>query len=97
MKLFAVIRSRGDAWSASLSLAGQAEWGAHASFMNSLQKEGLIVLGGPLEDSPDVLLIFRANEPDEIRKRLEDDPWTRMGLLRISRISSLDAPAGFSG
>jgi hypothetical protein len=55
--------------------------------MNGLQKEGFIVLGGPLEDTPDVLLIFRANGAEEIRKRLHDDPWTSRNLLRISRIS----------
>ena len=88
MKLFAVIRTRGEAWIPSLGLAEQPEWDTHASFMNDLQKEGLIVLGGPLEDSPDVLLIFRSSGPEEIRTRLEDDPWTTRGLLRISRIST---------
>lgn len=87
MKLFAVIRTRGDSFNAALRLEEQPEWDAHAQFMNGLQKEGLIVLGGPLEDSPDVLLIFRANGPEEIRTRLEADPWTRRDLLRISRIS----------
>jgi uncharacterized protein YciI len=87
MKLFAVIRTKGDAWSALLGLEEQPEWDAHARFMNALQKEGFIVLGGPLEDTPDVLLIVHASGPDEIRKRLQDDPWTSRDLLRISRIS----------
>jgi uncharacterized protein YciI len=87
MKLFAVIRTRGDAFDASRRLEEQPEWDAHARFMNDLQKEGSIVLGGPLEDTPDVLLIFRADSADEIRQRLRDDPWTRRDLLRISRIA----------
>ncbi|MGP0074009.1 MAG: hypothetical protein ACLPWF_19015 [Bryobacteraceae bacterium] len=87
MELFAVIRTRGDAWNASLRLEEQTEWDVHARFMNALQTEGFIVLGGPLEGTPDVLLIFRASEPEEIRKRLQDDPWTTRNLLRISRIS----------
>ncbi len=87
MKLFAVIRTRGDSWNPSLGLEQQPGWDAHASFMHGLQDEGMIVLGGPLEDSRDVLLIFRANEPADIVGRLEKDPWTTSGLLRISRIS----------
>jgi len=87
VKLFAVVRSRGDSYDASLPLEQQPAWDAHASFMRCLQNEGCIVLGGPLEDTPDVLLIFRANGPEEIRRRLQDDPWTSRDLLRITRIS----------
>ena len=85
--LFAVIRTRGPAWNSFLNLEQQPAWDAHAVFMNALKREGLIVLGGPLEDSPDVPLIFSASGPDEIRRRLQADPWTVSDLLRISRIS----------
>jgi len=87
MSLYAVIRTRGPAWNRALSLEQQPDWNRHAHFMNGLQGEGLIVLGGPLEESSDVLLIFQAAGPDQIRNRLQDDPWTKMDLLRISRIS----------
>ncbi len=87
MKLFAVIRTQGGAWQRSTPLERQPDWDAHASFMNDLQKSGFVVLGGPLEDTPDVLLIVRAGTPDEIIKRLADDPWTLHDLLRMSRIS----------
>jgi uncharacterized protein YciI len=95
MKLFAVIRTRGDAWNASLGLEEQPQWDAHASFMNGLQQEGFIVLGGPLEDTPDVLLIFRASGAEEIRRRLQDDPWTSRDFLRIRRISPWTLRLGF--
>jgi uncharacterized protein YciI len=87
MKLFAVIRSRGDAWNPSLRLEEQPDWGAHASFMNRLERQGFIVLGGPLEGASDVLLIVRATTSDEIVERLRDDPWTSRDLLRVTRIS----------
>jgi len=82
-----VIRTRGSVWKHSAPLEAQPGWDAHAAFMNALQKEGFVVFGGPLENSPDVLLIIRANTPDEILERLAADPWTSDGLLRISRIS----------
>jgi len=55
--------------------------------MDALLSAGFVVLGGPLEGSADTLLIFRAGSPDEIMTRLEGDPWTANGMLRVSRIS----------
>jgi hypothetical protein len=54
--------------------------------MNSLLKEGFVVLGGPLEGTSDVLLVVRAKTPDEVCTRLREDPWTGNDLLCISRI-----------
>lgn len=85
-RLFAVTRSRGPAWKAERSAEEQHDWPSHAVFMNALHREGFVVLGGPLEGTPDVLLIARANDADEIRARLADDPWTLNGLLRHERI-----------
>ena len=86
-QLFAVIRSRGPAWQASRPLEDQEAWDAHASFMNALQKEGFVVLGGPLEGTCDVLLIVRAKTADEIADRLSADPWAGRDLLRVSRVT----------
>jgi uncharacterized protein YciI len=86
-RLFAVIRGRGEAWQASLPMEKQEAWDAHAAFMNALEKEGFIALGGPLEETTDVLLIARAETSDDIIKRLSADPWTRQDLLRVTRIA----------
>jgi len=87
MNLFAVIRTRGDAWQHSLSLESQNDWDAHAAFMNALKRDGFVILGGPLEGTPDVLLVVRASTPAEIIDRLQGDPWTSLDLLRIGRIA----------
>jgi len=87
MNLFAVIRTRGPAWQPSLPLESQPDWAAHAQFMDALAAEGFVALGGPLEGSPEVLLIFRAAGSEEIADRLEDDPWTASDMLRTTRIS----------
>ena len=86
-QLFMVIRTRGPAWQESQALEGQGEWAAHASFMNALAKEGLVILGGPLEGTSDVLLVMRATTPDEVRARLAADPWAAKDLLRITRVT----------
>lgn len=86
-RLFAVIRTRGPAWQACRPMESQAEWPAHASFMNALAKDGFVVIGGPLEGTDDVLLIMRADSPDEVRSRLASDPWASNDLLRITRVA----------
>lgn len=87
MNLFAVIRRRGSAWQASLKLEEQPRWDTHAAFMDALVSDGLVLLGGPLEGTSDVLLIVRAASPEEIVRRLEADPWTTSALLRIAQIT----------
>jgi uncharacterized protein YciI len=84
--LFAVIRARGPAWAADRPLEEQQAWRAHADFMNALHRDRFIVVGGPLEGTPEVLHIVRASAPDEIAARLAADPWERMDLLRTIRI-----------
>jgi uncharacterized protein YciI len=87
MKLFAVMLTHGPAYQESRPLEEQKDWPAHAKFMDGLETDGFVVLGGPLEGTSDVLLIIRANSPGEIRQRLAPDPWHRQDLLRIVRIS----------
>jgi len=64
----------------------QEDWKSHAAFMNALEAEGVVLLGGPLEGTPDVLLIIRANDAQQIRSRLASDPWTPKDILRITQI-----------
>jgi uncharacterized protein YciI len=78
---FVVIRTRGSAWNDSKPLEGQTDWPAHAAFMDAMVAERFILLGGPLEGTRDVLLIFQAQDCTEIEKRLAADPWTINGLL----------------
>lgn len=86
-RLFAVIRSREPAWDDSQPLDNQIDWAAHAAFMNGLLKDGFVALGGPLEGTPDVLLIVRATDASEIAERLDADPWTQNGLLVLRHTS----------
>ena len=78
-------------------MEGQEDWDAHASFMNALEREGFVVLGGPLECTRDVLLIVRARTSDEIIDRLGRpgpssrepryavDPAARLAVVRDRR------------
>lgn len=59
-ELFVVTRRRGTAWDASKPLDSQEQWTEHAAFMNGLARDGFIVLGGPVGDGSDTLLIVDA-------------------------------------
>ncbi len=86
LRLFAVTHTQGARWHTGRPLEEQANWPAHAAFMEALEAEGVVVLGGPLEGTPDVLLIMRAREAAEIRARLAADPWHRDDLLRLGQV-----------
>src|SRR5271169_595519 len=92
--LFVVIRCYGSLHARALPLEEQQDWEAHRAFMNALEADGLVRLGGPLEEREDVLLIFRAKDKTEIERRLADDPWTKSGILSTARISRWDLRIG---
>jgi uncharacterized protein YciI len=80
MTYFAVTRTQ--TWDdRSRPLEEQPLWDEHAEYMDRLVEEGTIVLGGPLEGGPKVLLIFRAENELQIEERLAEDPWTQSGQL----------------
>jgi uncharacterized protein YciI len=85
--LFAVFRSRGPAWNDAVPMDDQADWPAHAAFMDALVEEGVIVLGGPLEGTREAMLVIRAADADEIDRRLAADPWTHNGLLTTRAVN----------
>jgi uncharacterized protein YciI len=85
-RLFAVTRKRGPAWDGARPMEEQPHWRAHADFMNGLHDEGLILFGGPLAGTPEVLFAMRAASAEEIESRLAADPWVGNGLLELVRI-----------
>ena len=96
-ELFAVLRQRGAGWEGSRSLEEQREWREHAAFMDGLEAEGFVLLAGPLQDTGDALLIVRARDEQEVHARLDEDPWTRSGLLRTTRCAAWTLRLGALG
>lgn len=78
-----MIREAGPGWEVATPLREQAGWPEHAAFMDALAEDGFVLLGGPLADGRRALLILDASSEAEIRLRLDEDPWTTTGLLRI--------------
>jgi uncharacterized protein YciI len=84
--LFVVTRTRGQAWDASKPMNAQEQWPEHAIFMNRLAANGFVVLGGPVGESGDVLLVINATSEDEINATLSDDPWSQSSILEVQGI-----------
>lgn len=84
--LFAVTRTRGKAWENDKPMHLQTGWAEHAEYMNKLTADGFIVLGGPLGNSEDILLIIDAAGEKEIIKKLGFDNWSMMYILKIKDI-----------
>jgi uncharacterized protein YciI len=83
---YAVIRERGSAWDVSRSMREQEKWAEHAAFMDGLDEAGFVIMGGPLGDDEEVLLIVNAENEEAIHARLAADPWTPMDLLRVRNV-----------
>jgi len=81
-KLFVVTEEHGGPWDWSKNLREQEGWDEHAAFMDALVDDGVVVLGGPL-DEKDVLLIVQADSEDALRERFAADPWIENGMLGI--------------
>jgi uncharacterized protein YciI len=86
-RAFVVLRSRGPAWDDSKPLEAQADWAAHAAFMDALFEQRFAALVGPLEGTREALLVLRASSTSEIVERLASDPWTTNGLLVTKEIN----------
>lgn len=85
--LYVVHRSHGLAWARNTPLRSQPLWDAHAAYMDDLTARGMIVLAGPLEGTPEALLIFDVPGGEaEIREILERDPWTLSHQLETKGI-----------
>lgn len=65
----------------------QPDWDAHAPFMTALHEQGFVALAGPLEGTPDVLLIARADSAEQLVAQLTSDPWVHSDLLRLKQVT----------
>jgi uncharacterized protein YciI len=89
--LWAVRRRRGGPWDWSRDMREQDGWDEHAAFMEALEAEGFIVVGGPLDDDREVLHIVRAQSDQAVHARLADDNWTRDGRLETVSVEGFTA------
>jgi hypothetical protein len=97
-KTFVGMVKRAEAWDQSKPPQEQDGFAGHAAFMAELETDGLIAMAGLLKDTGDVLFVFLADDEEEIRHRMAQDPWQRDGHVTLIRLEEaafrIGAPAG---
>src|SRR5436305_9356907 len=83
---FIVISSAGPNRHPSKGTREQPFWDEHAAFIDKLVDEGFILMGGPLVDEGGALLIVNAEDENEVREKLNNDPWTTHGILKLESV-----------
>jgi uncharacterized protein len=83
---FVAISSAGPARDFSKGTREQPFWDEHAAYVDQLVAEGFILMGGPLVDEGGSLLIFNAEDENEVREKLKNDPWMINGILKLESV-----------
>ena len=86
-KMFAVTLCHGPAWNTQLGMEMQPGWDLQAAYMDRLAAEGFVFIGGPLDDTPYVLIAVRAESAAEAGAKLAGDPWVAERRLEITRVA----------
>ena len=83
---FVAISSAGPNRDSSKGTREQPFWDEHAEFIDKLVDEGFIVMGGPLVDEGGALLIVNAEDENEVREKIKNDPWYEQSILKLESI-----------
>ncbi len=97
--VFVVLSSAGPGRDRNKRTRQQPFWDEHAAFIDALT-DGFIMLGGPFEADGGAMLIVRAESEEDVRSKLQPDPWYIHGILALQSIrqweifvNTFDAPA----
>jgi len=85
-KTFVVISSGGPNRDLSKGTREKPFWDEHAEIVDQLVAQGFILMGGPLVDEGGALLIFNAEDENEVREKLKNDPWSKHGILKLESV-----------
>src|SRR5262245_56323546 len=87
---FVTLSSPGPNRDPSKGTREQPLWDEHAAFIDRLVDEDFILMGGPLVDAAEMplgaLLIVKAENENEVREKLENDPWMKHGVLKLESV-----------
>ena len=83
---FVAVSSAGPNRDSSKGTREQPFWDEHATFIDRLVEEGFILMGGPLVDEGGALLILNAEDENEVREKLKNDPWFEHGILKLESV-----------
>jgi uncharacterized protein len=83
---FVTISSPGPNRDLSNGTREQPLWDEHAAFIDQLVADGFVLMGGPLVDENGAMLIVNADDENEVREKLKNDPWMKHGVLKLESV-----------
>lgn len=83
---FIAISSAGPNRDPSKGTREQPFWDQHAAFIDQLVAESFVLMGGPLIDEGGAMLIVNAEDENEVREKLRNDPWFEKGILKLEAV-----------
>ena len=86
MAFFVLTMINGPRYDPARERREQDGWDEHAAFMDGLVDTGFVVLGGPIGDGEQVMVVAEAPGEAEVRARLAGDPWRPLGILEIGEV-----------
>jgi uncharacterized protein len=67
--------AHGPAWISGKTVREQPFWDDHATFMDALFENGMVVLGGPFADMTGSVVIVEAENEQEVTSIFSQDPF----------------------
>jgi uncharacterized protein YciI len=64
----------------------QADWDAHAEFVDGLVARGIFVMGGPLSDNSGSLVLLERVTAAEAEELMRTDPFIENGVFVLDRV-----------
>jgi hypothetical protein len=83
MPHFLCMLAHGPTWDDARGIREQDGWVEHASFMDDLVADGMIIVGGPVGDGHYTAHLVQGAGEDQIRSKLAADPWSSDGHLTV--------------
>src|SRR5436189_6288113 len=83
---FLAISSAGPNRDSSKGTREQPFWDEHAAFIDQLVAGGFVLMGGPFVDEDGAMLIVNARDENEVREKLQNDPWIMHGVLKLESV-----------
>ena len=81
-----VVRFRaGPAWKSGPP-EEQADWDAHAAFVDDLVERGTFVMGGPFSDYSGSMVVLESVSVEEARALVDWDPFIRNGVFVLDSV-----------
>ncbi|HEX5189285.1 MAG TPA: YciI family protein [Streptosporangiaceae bacterium] len=90
MPVFVLTQVNGPSYDPSRPRREQAGWTEHAAYMDKLLADGFVIMGGPLDDGQQVMLIVEAADEQDVADKLAADPWRPMGILATKTLQRWD-------